>query len=93
MTAVGGFRLDEPICRRVPTDAPEQELEFARQHFFLDRRYRDPFHTDMQSTETAVEYDSYDLLVLKTLDPVGNTIHATNDYRVLQTQTGYLSKR
>jgi RHS repeat-associated protein len=60
-----------------------QELAYARQHFFLPQRYRDPFHTDAVSTESFVTYDAYDLLMLETRDALGNTVHAQNDYRVL----------
>jgi RHS repeat-associated protein len=77
-------------------DAPQQELAFARAHFFLPRRYRDPFHTVSVSTETAVTYDAYDLLTQETQDALGNRISVGerdpagiltkpgNDYRVLQ---------
>src|SRR5205085_10922797 len=34
------------------TDTAAQELAEARAHFFLPRRYRDPFHTNMISTES-----------------------------------------
>jgi len=55
------------------------ELSTARQHFFVPRKVADAFgHT------TVVEYDVYDLLVTRTTDPVGNSIAAANDYRVLQ---------
>lgn len=74
-----------------PLDTPAQELTNARQHFFLLRRYRDPF-----GHETNVTYDNHDLLVVDTSDPLGNRITAGerdatgdlisqgNDYRVLQ---------
>jgi RHS repeat-associated protein len=65
-------------------DTAAQELTNARQHFFLPRRYRDPFHTATLSTETHVAYDGYDLLVTQTEDAVGNKVTAQNDYRVLQ---------
>jgi RHS repeat-associated protein len=79
-------------------DSPAQELAYAREHFFLPRRYRDPFHTDAASTETTVRYDDYDLLVLETCDALGNRTTAGErdpdparplvrsglDYRVLQ---------
>jgi YD repeat-containing protein len=68
-----------------------QELTYARQHFFLSCRFRNPFgHT------TAVAYDPYDLLVQETRDALGNRVTAGernpsgtlvapgNDYRVLQ---------
>jgi RHS repeat-associated protein len=62
------------------TDSPDVELAQARQHFFLPRRYRDPFGQD-----TFVDFDSNDLLMLETWDALGNrvTVNA-NDYRVLQ---------
>ena len=77
-------------------DAPEQELAYARQHFFLPHRSRDPFHTAEVSTESFITYDNYDLLVLSTRDPLGNQVTVGerdldgnltvlgNDYRVLQ---------
>ena len=72
-------------------DTPAEELAYARQHFFLPHRFRDPF-----GAETVVQYDEYDLLPLETVDPLGNRITAgerdpatgaianRNDYRVLQ---------
>ena len=38
-----------------PADRRPQELAIARQHFFLPRRYRDPFHTTRSSTESVVD--------------------------------------
>ncbi len=73
-----------------PADAP-QELAEAQAHFFLPRRFRDPFGHD-----TKVSYDVYDLLLLETEDPIGNRVtvgerntggvitRRSNDYRVLQ---------
>lgn len=57
-----------------------QELATARQHFFLPRKFADPFgHT------TVVDYDApYDLLMVSTSDALNNTVAASNDYRVLQ---------
>jgi len=72
-------------------DAPPQELAAARAHFFLPRRFRDPFGHD-----TRVTHDAYDLLLLETEDALGNRVtvgerntsgnitRRTNDYRVLQ---------
>jgi RHS repeat-associated protein len=57
----------------------EQELTQAEDHFFLPRRFRDPF-----DNETRVTYDIHDLLAEKTTDALNNTIQAGNDYRVLQ---------
>lgn len=80
------------------SDAPTHELAFARQHFFLPHRYRDPFHTNAVSTESFVTYDFYDLLVQETRDALGNRVtvgernvdparppvQLRQDYRVLQ---------
>ena len=81
-----------------PGDTPSQELAHARQHFFLPRRYRDPFHSPAASTESFVDYDLYDLLVQETRDALGNRVtvgerdpdplqppvRLHHDYRVLQ---------
>jgi hypothetical protein len=64
-------------------DTAAQELGHARAHFFLPHRYRDPFHTDQRNTETVVTFDDHRLLVVETLDALGNTVRAQNDYRVL----------
>jgi RHS repeat-associated protein len=79
-------------------DSAAQELAVAREHFFLPRRFRDPFHTSAVSTETLVTYDRYGLLVQETRDALGNRVTAgernadpalpplrlSHDYRVLQ---------
>jgi len=66
-------------------DSPERELAEAESHFYLARRYRDPFHTASAGTEVLVRYDGYDLLVAETRDALGNRVVAEeNDYRVLQ---------
>ncbi len=60
--------------------APQQEKNQALQHFFLPRRFEDPF-----GNSTSVNYDDpHDLLVVRTVDAVANTVAAANDYRVLQ---------
>ena len=63
-----------------PADRAAAELAQARQHFFLPRRYRDPF-----GHEAVVDYDADALLMVETRDACGNrfTVNA-NDYRVLQ---------
>ncbi|MCP3877192.1 MAG: toxin, partial [Sulfitobacter sp.] len=63
-----------------------QELAFAREHFFLPHRARDPFHTDAVRTESYVHYDQkYKLMVKATEDALGNRITVTEyNYRVLQ---------
>jgi len=72
-----------------PVDAAA-ELAQARAHFFLPRRFSDPF-----GAFTTVTYDAHDLLTLSTVDPVGNVVSAGeraadstvapggHDYRVL----------
>lgn len=79
-------------------DTPAQELAFARTHFFLPHRFRDPFHTGAAGTESYVGYDAYDLLVSETRDALGNRVtvgeraadptqplaRGGHDYRVLQ---------
>jgi RHS repeat-associated protein len=63
-----------------PRDAGATELAKARQHFFLPRRYRDPFGQD-----ALVDFDTNDLLMTETCDALGNRMTVNvNDYRVLQ---------
>ncbi|RYN16671.1 hypothetical protein AA0112_g12390 [Alternaria arborescens] len=57
-----------------PDDAPEQELEFARNHYFLPFRVRDPLFSSTNKSETFVSYDKYDLLVVESKDALGNTV-------------------
>ncbi len=98
----GGYvDLDGDGCWWVPTgrvylspnpgDTAAQEWVEARGHFFLPRRFRDPFGHD-----ATVRYDAYDLLLEETQDPLGNRVtvgerdtsdtitRRSNDYRVLQ---------
>jgi RHS repeat-associated protein len=63
-----------------PTTSPQAELAEARQHFFLPRRFRDPFGQD-----AFVDFDTHDLLMIETRDALSNRVTVdTNDYRVLQ---------
>jgi hypothetical protein len=63
-----------------PADNAATELVQARQHFFLPRRYRDPFGQD-----AVVDFDANDLLMTETRDALGNRVLVeANDYRVLQ---------
>jgi len=63
-----------------PADNAITELAQARQHFFLPRRYRDPFGQD-----ASVDYDANDLLMIETRDALGNRVSVNaSDYRVLQ---------
>src|SRR5204863_2224873 len=55
-----------------------QEKAEALRHFFVPRRFEDPF-----GKGTSVDYDPHDLLVVRTVDAVTNTIAAVNDYRVV----------
>jgi RHS repeat-associated protein len=82
----------------ISDDTPQEELAYAREHFFLPHRYRDPFHSDTMSTESFVTYDAFDLLVKETrdalgnrvtvgerdLDPTSQLVSVRHDYRVLQ---------
>lgn len=54
------------------------ELEQARRHFFLPRRFLDPFNNP-----TLVTYDSYDLMPVEVRDAIGNVAMSEIDYRVL----------
>jgi RHS repeat-associated protein len=88
----GHFWVPSGLVFFHPDDSASQsqELGEAREHFFLARRFRDPFQQD-----TTVSYDDYDLLLLQTEDALGNMATAGlrdeqdnatngNDYRVLQ---------
>ena len=62
------------------SDSAATELAQARQHFFLPRRYRDPFGQD-----AFVDFDTNDLLMAETRDVLGNRVTVdVNDYRILQ---------
>ncbi len=61
------------------TATPAAELALARLHFYLPRRFQNPF-----GHNTFVDYDR-DLLVAETRDALDNRVTAdANDYRVLQ---------
>jgi len=61
-------------------DTAVRELAFARAHFFLPHRLRDPF-----GNTTIVAYDEkYNLSFVYTRDAVGNETASEPDYRVLQ---------
>ena len=63
-----------------PADNATTELTQAQQHFFLPRRYRDPF-----SQDASVDFDAHDLLMTETRDALGNGVMVNvYDYRVLQ---------
>lgn len=60
------------------TATAADELVEATGHFFLPRRFRNPF-----THSSFVDYEN-DLFPAKTRDALGNTIEALHDYRVLQ---------
>ncbi len=62
-----------------PVGTPAEELSEARTHFFNGRRIQDPFGETF-----TVDYDTYQLMPMRTTDPLGNSVSATHDYRVLQ---------
>ncbi|MFD4444743.1 SpvB/TcaC N-terminal domain-containing protein [Nocardia sp. NPDC058519] len=63
-----------------PSDNAATESAQARQHFYLQRRYRDPF-----GQHAVVDFDAHDLLIAETRDALNNRVTAdANDYRVLQ---------
>ena len=55
-------------------DSAATELAEAQSHFYLPKRYRNPFHTNLINTEAKVGYDNYDLMVKETADAVGNKV-------------------
>ena len=65
-------------------DSAAAELAFAREHFFVPHRFRDPFHAPGFETESFVSMDVYDLLPVETRDALGNVVATVNDYRLLQ---------
>ncbi len=81
-----------------PNDPPASELAFARAHFFLPHRYRDPFGNEVIATydsDAATPARNHNLLLVETKDPLGNVatvrteddngaIEIRNNYRVLQ---------
>jgi len=62
-----------------PSLTAAQELATARQHFFLGRKFTDPF-----GQSARVDYDDYHFLVINAQDALGNTVESDNDYRVMQ---------
>ncbi len=60
------------------SDDAQAELRYARRHFFVACRFRDPF-----GNTSTVTYDKHDLAPTETRDPIGNVVRARLDYRVL----------
>ncbi|HEB92097.1 MAG TPA: toxin [Gammaproteobacteria bacterium] len=67
-------------------DDPATELSYARDHFFLPYRFRNPFHREGFETEHVIAYDADNLFVTRMRDALGNSVTAEHDYRVLQTR-------
>ncbi|KAJ6785333.1 hypothetical protein PWT90_02600 [Aphanocladium album] len=53
---------------------PAEELQQARDHFFLIRRSRSQFDTPESHSETFYDFDSYDMLIQEARDPYGNRV-------------------
>jgi RHS repeat-associated protein len=82
---------NEILYAPAPHDTPARELAYARQHFFLPHRFRDPF-----GRVSSLAYDAHDLLVRDTVDALGNRVTVGersaagallahgHDYRTLQ---------
>ena len=58
--------------RQAPATTPAQELAHAREHFFLPRRYRDPFHREDFDTESLVDLRRPRPARVETRDALGN---------------------
>jgi RHS repeat-associated protein len=71
------FDVDADITN--PAVTAPLELVEARIHFFLPRKFADPFNQS-----ATVDYDAHHLLVIKSEDTLQNTITALHDYRLLQ---------
>jgi RHS repeat-associated protein len=65
-----------------PSVTASEELAEARAHFYVARKFADPFN------QTAtVDYDVHDLAIFRTEDALHNRVTAQYDYRVLQPRT------
>lgn len=60
-------------------DPPAEELAYARQHFFITHRTRDPY-----GNTSTTRHDPYALLVIEAQDALANRTRADHDYRVMQ---------
>ena len=70
------FHVDADVI--TPENTAAEEVLEARAHFFMARKFADPF----QHAATVSYLD--DLMIAGTRDPLGNTVAAVNDCRVLQ---------
>jgi RHS repeat-associated protein len=71
------FDLNADITN--PELTAESERTEARPHFYLPRKFTDPFGQNAQ-----VSYDSHHLFVARVQDALENVVESINDYRVLQ---------
>ena len=55
-------------------DSPEEELRYAREHFYFFYRSRTPWDTDANPAESTYTYEKYNLLVQSVTDPYGNIV-------------------
>ena len=52
-------------------DSALEEFVYAKKHFYLPQRYRDPFYSSSFDTEGFASYDKYDLFAIETRDALG----------------------
>jgi len=93
LNQIFGTKLSQPEIKRIleeegkyidlDTDGnwwiPSGKQVFDRSLFYLPKEYIDPF----ENTYT-ITYDDFAFLMKSTSDPLGNSVDAENDYRVLQ---------
>jgi RHS repeat-associated protein len=77
----GSWWMPSGTVRYTPaptSGGPVDAADYARGHFYIPRRFVDPFAADDPAGEyaTTVDYDDYDLLPVETVDPAGNTVTA-----------------
>jgi RHS repeat-associated protein len=75
----GKIFCDVNADEKNPAATAPAELGQASQHFFLPRKFADPF-----GHSSIVDYDLHDLLLVSLADAVNNIIRSDNDYRTLQ---------
>jgi RHS repeat-associated protein len=64
--------------------APSGRVIFDATRFYLPIEAIDPFLNEADPTQRYfAAYDAFSLLITDTRDPLGNVVHAENDYRVL----------
>ncbi|MDL1964154.1 MAG: FG-GAP-like repeat-containing protein, partial [Deltaproteobacteria bacterium] len=73
----GGYHQDQDVAGY--WWIPSGRQNFNKDNFYLPEKAQDPF-----GNLSTIEHDRYGLLMTKAVDPLGNTIEAKNNYRVLQ---------